>query len=142
MRAHSNIAQENWPSRLAIGPPVAEKPVGFCSQTAAPPAASPASAAGSFGSLPAVAASASAPAKRTGGSLEDLANVHSPDISLVDPAVGSRGFHLARRRLARLEPRHNAGLGIGQYLGLGIVAVAQRRLGEADEQHGASVGQL
>src|SRR3569833_491960 len=135
MRAHSNIAHDTCPSRLAIGPPVADLPEGLCSQAARPPAANAASAEGSLGSLPA-AAPASAP------SLEDLANVHSPDISSVDPAFGPGGFHLAELRLARPEFRHNAGLGMRDNLGVRIGGFVQIGLCKSDEQDGALVGQL
>src|SRR5215467_4829995 len=110
MRAHSNIAHDTCPRRFAIGPPVAERPAGLCSQAARPVAATAADAAGSVGS-PAVAASAST-AKRNAGpaSLDDLTSVHSPDISLVDPAACALGVNFAEPRLARLETRDNAGL--------------------------------
>src|SRR5215469_10497809 len=103
MRAHSNIAHDNWPRRFAIGPPVAERPAGLCSQAARPVAATAADAAGSVGS-PAVAAST---AERSAGaepaSLDDLTNVHSPNVSLVGPAVRALGIDLAEPRLACLE---------------------------------------
>src|SRR6185312_8899373 len=138
MRAHSNIAHDTCPSRLAIGPPVADVPAGLCNQDARPPAATAASAAGSLGSLPA-AAPASAAMRP---SLEDLANVHSPDISSVDPAVGPGGFHLANLRLACLELRHNAGLGVRDNPGFRIVGFVQVGLCKSDEQNRALVAQL
>src|SRR5882724_3523999 len=137
MRAHSNIAQDTCPSRLAIGPPVADGPGGRCSQSASPLAATPADAAGSTDS-PAAAASAAIDTRfSAAASLEDFTELHSPDVFLVDPTFDTRGFDLAQARLACLQFRHNAGLGEGDRLGIRIGLRMQRCLGEADENNRA-----
>src|SRR5215472_2517189 len=114
MRAHSNIAQETWPSRCAIGPPVADVPAGRCNHTARPLAATPADAAGSTDSA-AVAASASMAWRRRGSAsspLENVTRIHSPDVFLAYPAVDAGRFDFAFRKLACLKLCHNAGRGV------------------------------
>src|SRR6201995_1026322 len=121
MRAHSYIAHEICPRRLAIGPPLADMPAGLCSQAASPVGSTPAADCGiPLGSPPAAASIAF----RSGPSLEDLTRIHSPYVSFVDPAVGSTGVNFAELKLARLQPRHNAGLREGNHLGVQVAVVA------------------
>src|SRR5579871_2838384 len=101
MRAHSNLAQEIWPSRLAIGPPVADVPAGRCSHAARPVASTPAIEAGlPLGSAPAAASMSSMSVSAAPS--EGLTRVHSPNILLVDPTVDTGSVDFASVRLACL----------------------------------------
>src|SRR6185437_10359894 len=144
MRAHSNIAQEICPRRLAIGPPVADMPAGRCSQAASPVASTPAMELGlPLGSAPAAASRPFRPAACAGEtSLEDFTKLESPDVFLAYPAFDAGRFDLAFRKLACLKLCHNAGLGVGDDAGGGLRIFAQLRLRETDENDRARVGKL
>src|SRR5579862_4499823 len=144
MRAHSNIAQEIWPRRLAIGPPVAEMPAGRCNQAASPVASTPAMDDGlPLGSAPAATSRPFRPAACAGDpSLEDFTEFHSPDVFLAHPAFDAGCFDFAYRRLACLQLGHNAGRRVGDDAGRRFCVLAQRRLRETDENDGARVGKL
>src|SRR6476646_2815069 len=144
MRAHSNIAQEICPRRLAIGPPVADTPAGRWSQAAKPVASTPAMDVGlPLGSAPAAASRPLRPAACAGDpSLEDFTKFHSPDVLLVHPALDAGRFDLAHSKLACLQLCHNAGLDVGDDTRRRLRIFAYERLRETAENDRARVGKL
>src|SRR5690348_11342445 len=144
MRAHSNIAQEIWPRRLAIGPPVAETPAGRWSQAANPVASTPAMDVGlPLGSAPAATSRPFRPAAGAGDpSLEDFTKLHSPDVFLAHPTIDAGRLNLAHSKLACLKLGHNAGRRVSDDPRHRLRILAYERFREPDENHRARVGKL